>query len=140
MPPQIPRKMFPQKNCKWNNFETKIQRKIKRMFAVSAFMKVWKAVIRFNADTVRHFTSNYKNDTCDSFLELWDKDCQKQREKSIRILNEKEGGYLNNSFLKFCKFVQILKIRSKNDWEIWRGGRIKNQYHSSKPSAKRSVK
>ena len=46
---------------------------------------------------ITYFTANYENDICDNLIELWERDCKRDEEKSIKIFHDKEEWYLNNA-------------------------------------------
>ena len=84
--------------------------------------------IRLNnidANMIKHFTANYENEICDKLIELWERDCKKEEEKSIQIFHRKEEWYLKNTSSGFRYAAQSLRQEkkskdsrtSKNDWE-----------------------
>ena len=84
--------------------------------------------IRLNnidANMIKHFTANYENEICDKLIELWERDCKKEEEKSIQIFHRKEEWYLKNTSSGFRNAAQSLRQEkkskdsrsSKNDWE-----------------------
>ena len=74
---------------------------------------------------IRYFTANYENDICDNLIEVWERDCKKEEEKSIKIFHGKEEWYLNNASSVFRNAAQSLrqgkksqdKRNSKSDWK-----------------------
>ena len=73
---------------------------------------------------ITYFTANYENDICDNLIELWEKDCKKEEEKSIKIFHGKEKWYLNYASSDFRNAAQSLRKEKKsqdsrnseNDW------------------------
>ena len=55
------------------------------------------------ANTITYFTANYEKNICDNLLKLWDRDCNKLKEKSNKIFHGKEEWYLNNDSSGFRK-------------------------------------
>ena len=74
---------------------------------------------------IRYFTANYENDICDNLIEVWERDCKKEEEKSIKIFHGKEEWYLNNASSVFRNAAQSLRQgkksqdrrNSKSDWK-----------------------
>ena len=68
--------------------------------------------IRLNdvdANMIIYFTANYENDICNNLIELWERDCKKEEEKSITIFHDKEERYLNNASSGFRNATQSLR-------------------------------
>ena len=60
-----------------------------------------------------YFTTNYENDICGNLIELWERDCKKEEEKSIKIFQGKEKWYLNNASLGFRSAARSLRKRKE---------------------------
>ena len=61
-----------------------------------------------------YFTANYENDICDNLIELWERDCKKEKEKSIKIFHDKEERYLSNASSGFRNATQTLRKEKKS--------------------------
>ena len=73
--------------------------------------------IRLNqvdANIIAYFTGNYGKNICDNLVELWERDCKKEEEKSIKIFHGKEEWYLNNASSGYCNAAQSLKQEKKS--------------------------
>ena len=112
---------------------------------------------------ITYFTANYENDICDNLIELWERDCKKEEEKSIKIFHGKEEWYLNNASSGFRNSAQSLRKEkksqdSRNSENDWKGrnrynqqrkkknngsrsrSRSNNQHNTHKPSTKKPIK
>ena len=58
---------------------------------------------------ITYFTANYKNNICDNLIELLERDCKKEEEKSIKIFHGKEEWYLNKASSGFRNAAQSLR-------------------------------
>ena len=96
-PPQMPR-TFPPTMIE---NETKEEMEMRTLLSVEKFkseihlqdLHSEKYEIRLNnvdANMITCFTANYENDICDNLIELWDRDCKKEEEKSIKIFHGRE--------------------------------------------------
>ena len=65
------------------------------------------------ANMITYFTANYEKDISDNLLKLWERDCNKLKEKSIKIFHGKEERYLNNDSSGFRNATQSLR-KEKN--------------------------
>ena len=81
--------------------ETKEEMEMRTLLSVEKFkseihlqdLHSEKYEIRLNnvdANMITCFTANYENDICDNLIELWDRDCKKEEEKSIKIFHGRE--------------------------------------------------
>ena len=66
-----------------------------------------------DANMITYFTANYENDICGSLIELWERDCKNEEEKSIKIFHGKEDWYLNNASSGFRNTAQSLRQERK---------------------------
>ena len=86
---------------------------------------------------ITYFTANYDNDICGNLIELWERDSQKEEEKSIKVFHGKKEWYLNNASSGFRNATQSLRQgkksqdsrTSKNDWK---GRNLHNQQRKKK--------
>ena len=115
-PPQMPRKFTPT----MIENETKEEMEMRTLPSVEKFkseihlqdLHSEKYEIRLNnvdANMITCFTANYENDICDNLIELWDRDCKKEEEKSIKIFHGREEWYLNNTSPGFRNAAQSLR-------------------------------
>ena len=115
-PPQMPR-TFPPTMIE---NETKEEMEMRTLLSVEKFkseihlqdLHSEKYEIRLNnvdANMITCFTANYENDICDNLIELWDRDCKKEEEKSIKIFHGREEWYLNNTSPGFRNAAQSLR-------------------------------
>ena len=78
-----------------------------------------------DAKMITYFTANDENDICDNLIELWERDCKKAEERSIKIFHGKEEWYLKNASSSFRNAAQSLRQEkksqvsrtSKNNWK-----------------------
>ena len=78
-----------------------------------------------DARMITYFTANDENDICDNLIELWERDCKKAEERSIKIFHGKEEWYLKNASSGFRNAAQSLRQEkksqvsrtSKNNWK-----------------------
>ena len=81
--------------------ETKEKTKIRALLSVEKFkseihlqdLRSEKYELRLNdvdANMITYFTANYENNIWDKLIELWERDCKKKEEKSIKIFHGKE--------------------------------------------------
>ena len=73
--------------------------------------------IRLNnidANMIIYFTINCENDICDNLIELWERDCNIKKEKSIKIFHGKEEWYLNNASSGFRNAAKSLRQQKKS--------------------------
>ena len=78
-----------------------------------------------DARMITYFTANDENDICDNLVELWERDCKKAEERSIKIFHGKEEWYLKNASSGFRNAAQSLRQEkksqvsrtSKNNWK-----------------------
>ena len=78
-----------------------------------------------DAKMITYFTANDENDICDNLIELWERDCKKAEERSIKIFHGKEEWYLKNASSGFRNAAQSLRQEkksqvtrtSKNNWK-----------------------
>ena len=92
---------------------------------------------------ITYFTANYENDICDNLIELWERDCKKEEEKSIKIFHDKEEWYLNNASSGFRNATQTLTKEkksqdSKNSENDRKGRNRHNQQRNKKNNDSRS--
>ena len=96
-PPQMPR-TFPPTMIE---NETKEEMEMRTLLSVEKFkseihlqdLHSEKYEILLNnvdANMITCITTNYENDICDNLIELWDRDCKKEEEKSIKIFHGRE--------------------------------------------------
>ena len=115
-PPQMPR-TFPPTMIE---NETKEEMEMRTLLSVEKFkseihlqdLHSEKYEIRLNnvdANMITCITANYENDICDNLIELWDRDCKKEEEKSIKIFHGREEWYLNNTSPGFRNAAQSLR-------------------------------
>ena len=93
--------------------ETKEETEIRTLLSVEKFkseirlqdLRSEKYEVRLNnvdANMITYFTVNFENDICDNLIELWERDCKKEEEKSIKIFHGKE----DYAELRFFRFSQ----------------------------------
>ena len=78
-----------------------------------------------DAKMITYFTANDENDICENLIELWERDCKKAEERSIKIFHGKEEWYLKNASSGFRNAAQSLRQEkksqvsrtSKNNWK-----------------------
>ena len=92
---------------------------------------------------IRYFTANYEKDICDNLIEVWERDCKKEEEKSIKIFHGKEEWYLNNASSVFCNAAQSLRQGKKsqdrrNSKSDWKSRNWHNQQRKKKNNYSRS--
>ena len=56
---------------------------------------------------ITYFTANYENDICDNLIELWERDCKKEEEKSIKVFHGKEEWYLKTLLQVFAMLHKV---------------------------------
>ena len=150
-PPQMSKKFLP----RMIENETKEETEIGKLLSVEKFKSTMhlytrpcskKYEIRLNnvdATIITYFTANYENDICDNLIELWERDCKKEEEKSIRRFHGKEEWYLNNACSSgFCNAAEILRQEkksqgSRNSKNDWKGRSRHNQQRKKKNSDSR---
>ena len=66
-----------------------------------------------DAKMITYFTANDENDICDNLIELWERDCKKAEERSIKIFHGKEEWYLKNASSGFRNAAQSLRQEKK---------------------------
>ena len=119
-PPQFPRKFLP----RMIENETKEETEIRTRLSAEKFkwgihledLRSEQYEIRLNnvdANMITYFTANYENDICGSLIELWERDCKNEEEKSIKIFHGKEDWYLNNASSGFRNTAQSLRQERK---------------------------
>ena len=149
-PPQMPRKFLP----RMIENETKEETEIRTLLSVEKFkseihlqdLRSEKYEVRLNnvdANMITYFTANYENDICDNLIELWERDCKKEEEKSIKIFHGKEEWYLNNASSGFRNAAQSLRKEkksqdSRNSENDWKGRNRYNQQRKKKDNGSRS--
>ena len=83
--------------------ETKKETETRKLFSIEKFKSKMhlqdlcpeKYEIRLNNvdwNMIAYFTANHENDICDNLIELWERDCKKGEEKSVKIFHGKEEG------------------------------------------------
>ena len=92
---------------------------------------------------IRYFTANYENNICDNLIEVWERDCKKEEEKSIKIFHGKEEWYLNNTSSVFRNAAQSLRQGKKsqdrrNSKSDWKSRNWHNQQKKKKNNYSRS--
>ena len=80
---------------------------------------------------------------CDNLIELWERDCKKEEEKSIKIFHGKEEWYLNNASSGFRNAAQSLRQEekckdSRNSKNDRKGRNRHNQQRKKKNNDSRS--
>ena len=96
-PPEMPRKFLP----RMIENETKEETELRTLLSKEKFkseihlqdLRSEKYEIRLNntdANMITYLRANYENDICDNLIELWERDCKKKEEKSIKIFHGKE--------------------------------------------------
>ena len=99
---KCPEKYFHKKTLTETTLKQKFEEKFKSKASLK-YLRSWKCyeeVTSFDANTVTHFTSNYKNNTCHNFVELWDKGCEKIERKINQNLEQKRGLVPESPLLK----------------------------------------
>ena len=102
--------------------------------------------IRLNntdANMITYLRANYENDICDNLIELWERDCKKKEEKSIKIFYGKEEWYLKNASSGFRNAAQSLRREkqyqdSRTSKSDWKGTNRHNQQRKKKNNDNRS--
>ena len=112
--------------------ETKEETEIQTLLSVEKFkseihlqdLRSEKYEIQLNnvdANMITYFTANYENDICDNLIELWERECKKEEEKSIKTFHGKEEWYLNNASSGFHNAAQSLRKEKKpQDSRNWK--------------------
>ena len=90
-----------------------------------------------------YFTENYENNICDNLIELWERDCKKEEEKSFKIFHGKQEWYLNNASSGFRDAAQsLIKEKQSQDSRTsendWKGRNWYNQLRKKKSNGSRS--
>ena len=67
-----------------------------------------------DANMITYFTANNENNICDNLIELQERDCKKEEEKSIKIFHCKEEWYLNNASSGFHNARKSLRKGKKS--------------------------
>ena len=146
----MPRKFLP----RMIENETKEETEIRTLLSVEKFkseihlqdLRSEKYEVRLNnvdANMITYFTANHENDICDNLIELWERDCKKEEEKSINIFHGKEEWYLNNASSGFRNVGQSLRKEkksqdSRNSENDWKGRNRYNQQRKKKNNGSRS--
>ena len=96
-----------------------------------------------DARMITYFTANDENDICDNLIELWERDCKKAEERSIKIFHGKEEWYLKNASSGFRNAAQSLRQEKKSQdsrtsKKDWKGRNRQNQQRKKKNNDNRS--
>ena len=67
-----------------------------------------------DAKIITYFTANDENNICGNLIELWERDCKKAEERSIKIFHGKEEWYLKNASSGFRNAAQSLRQEKKS--------------------------
>ena len=122
-PPQMPRKFTPT----MIENETKEEMEMRTLPSVEKFKseihlqdlhseKFEKRLNNVDANMITCFTANYENDICSNLFELWERDCKKEEEKSMKIYHGREEWYLNNTSSGFRNAAQSLRQEKKSQY------------------------